>query len=29
MDIISSVVSFAGIKISKKTVDDKHPYGYY
>jgi len=29
MDIFSSVVSYIGIKISKKPSDQKHPYGYY
>jgi cation diffusion facilitator family transporter len=29
MDILSSTVSFAGIKIAKKPVDKKHPYGHY
>ena len=29
MDILSSGISFAGIKIAKKPVDKKHPYGHY
>lgn len=29
MDIFSSAISYAGIKIAKKPVDKKHPYGYY
>lgn len=29
MDVFSSAVSFAGIKISKKPADEKHPYGHY
>ena len=29
MDVISSGVSLMGIKISKKPVDKKHPYGHY
>jgi len=29
MDVISSGISFIGIKISKKPVDKKHPYGHY
>lgn len=29
MDIVSSAISFVGIKIAKKPVDKKHPYGYY
>jgi len=29
MDVISSGLSLAGIKIAKKPVDKKHPYGYY
>jgi cation diffusion facilitator family transporter len=29
MDVISSAVSLIGINISKKEVDEKHPYGYY
>ncbi len=29
MDVISSGISLLGIKISKKPVDKKHPYGYY
>ena len=29
MDILSSAVSFIGIKIAKKPVDEKHPYGHY
>jgi len=29
MDILSSGISFIGIKISKKPVDKKHPYGHY
>ncbi|MDD4995991.1 MAG: cation diffusion facilitator family transporter [Patescibacteria group bacterium] len=28
-DILSSVVSFIGIKIAKKPADKKHPYGHY
>jgi len=29
MDILSSTISFAGIKMAKKPVDQKHPYGHY
>lgn len=29
MDIISSVISYAGIKAAKKPVDKEHPYGHY
>jgi len=29
MDIFSSTISFIGIKIAKKPVDKKHPYGHY
>jgi len=29
MDILSSLISFFGIKIAKKPVDEKHPYGHY
>ena len=29
MDIFSSAISFIGIKIAKKPVDKKHPYGHY
>ncbi|MBN1263048.1 MAG: cation transporter [Candidatus Pacebacteria bacterium] len=29
MDILSSAISFFGIKIAKKPVDEKHPYGHY
>ena len=29
MDVISSGISLIGIKISKKPVDKKHPYGHY
>jgi len=29
MDILSSFISFLGIKISKKKADEKHPYGHY
>ncbi|MFH1237436.1 MAG: cation diffusion facilitator family transporter [Candidatus Aenigmatarchaeota archaeon] len=29
MDVISSGVSFIGIKASKKPVDKEHPYGHY
>ena len=29
VDILSSAISFAGIKIAKKPVDKKHPYGHY
>jgi len=29
VDILSSAISFVGIKIAKKPVDKKHPYGYY
>jgi len=29
MDILSSVISLIGIKIAKKPVDEKHPYGHY
>ncbi|MBM3253732.1 MAG: cation transporter [Candidatus Omnitrophica bacterium] len=29
MDILSSLISYIGIKISKNPVDEKHPYGHY
>jgi len=29
VDILSSVISYAGIKIAKKPEDQKHPYGHY
>ncbi len=29
MDILSSFIGFIGIKIAKKPVDEKHPYGHY
>ncbi len=29
MDVLSSAISLIGIKISKKPVDEKHPYGHY
>ena len=29
MDILSSFTAFIGIKIAKKPVDEKHPYGHY
>jgi len=29
MDIFSSLISFFGIKISKKPADEKHPYGHF
>ena len=29
MDVISSFISLIGIKIAKKPVDKKHPYGHY
>src|SRR3989338_6277728 len=29
MDILSSAISFVGIKIAQKPVDQKHPYGHY
>lgn len=29
MDILSSTISYIGIKISKKPSDEKHPYGHY
>lgn len=29
LDIFSSFVTFLGIKISKRPVDEKHPYGFY
>jgi len=29
LDIFSSFVTFLGIKISKKPVNEKHPYGFY
>lgn len=28
-DVFSSGIAFFGIRISKKPVDEKHPYGYY
>ena len=29
MDVFSSFISFLGIRISKKPVDERHPYGHY
>ncbi len=29
LDVISSFITFLGIKISQKPVDETHPYGYY
>ncbi len=29
MDILSSGISFIGIKIAQKPLDEKHPYGHY
>jgi cation diffusion facilitator family transporter len=29
MDVFSSLISFLGIKISKKPADKKHPYGHF
>jgi len=29
IDILSSAIGFVGIRISKKPVDKKHPYGHY
>ena len=29
LDILSSFVTFLGLKISKRPVDEKHPYGYW
>jgi len=29
MDIVSSTVNYIGIKVAKKPVDKRHPYGYY
>lgn len=29
LDVISSFVTFLGIKTAKKPVDEKHPYGYW
>ena len=29
MDIVTSVISYGGIKAAKKPVDKKHPYGHY
>jgi cation diffusion facilitator family transporter len=29
MDVFSSLISFFGIKISKKPADKKHPYGHF
>lgn len=29
MDILSSLISFLGIKISKKEADERHPYGHH
>lgn len=29
LDVISSFLTFLGLKIAKKPVDEKHPYGYY
>jgi len=29
VDVFSSAICYSGIKIAKKPIDDKHPYGYY
>jgi cation diffusion facilitator family transporter len=29
IDVFSSLISFLGIKISKKPADKKHPYGHF
>ena len=29
MDVVTSVISFFGIKAAKKPVDENHPYGHY
>lgn len=29
LDILSSFITFLGIKVSRKPVDKKHPYGFY
>ncbi len=29
MDVVSSIISLVGIKISEKPADKKHPYGHY
>ena len=29
MDIVTSIISYLGIKVAKKPVDKKHPYGHY
>jgi len=29
MDVLASLISLIGIKIAKKPVDEKHPYGHY
>ena len=29
LDIFSSFITFLGIRVAKKPVDDKHPYGFY
>jgi len=29
MDVISSGIGYLGIKVAKKPVDEKHPYGHY
>src|SRR4030042_7194770 len=29
MDVLSSGIGFVGIKLAKKPVDKKHPYGHY
>ncbi len=29
MDVVSSIISFVGIKIAKKPSDEKHPYGHH
>ncbi|MBW2996050.1 cation diffusion facilitator family transporter, partial [Candidatus Woesearchaeota archaeon] len=29
MDIVTSAISYGGIKAAKKPVDEKHPYGHY
>jgi cation diffusion facilitator family transporter len=29
MDVLSSLINFIGIRIAKKPIDQKHPYGHY
>ena len=29
MDVVSSIISYAGLRASKKPADKEHPYGHY